>query len=189
MNYLDRLRLIKEKGMRLFSLREFCLLTGLSPHVAQITLGRYRQKGLVKRPKRGLYYFVEFPPSDFGLANRMYSPSYISLETVLSQEGIIPETVYSVTSVAPKSARSFVVDGKVFEYSKIKPVAFTGYFKKEEFLIAEPEKALVDYLYLASLGKRRLSERLYLDKLDQEKIKRYVELYNNRKLKKLVKRL
>ena len=56
-----------------------------------------------------------------------------------------------------------------FFYFKIKKDYFWDYSLKKirgtNVLIAEPEKALVDFLYLVSLGKRKLSyERIKLKK-------------------------
>ena len=41
------------------------------------------------------------------VANKIYSPSYISLETALSYYGLIPESVYALTSVSTRKTISF----------------------------------------------------------------------------------
>ncbi len=76
--------------------------------------------------KRGLYAFPDALPPDLYVANKLYEPSYISLEFALSYHGIIPETVYEITSVTTKSTRRFEAMGKVFTYRRIKREAFTA---------------------------------------------------------------
>jgi hypothetical protein len=59
------------------------------------------------------------------------------------------------------------------------------------FLIAEPEKALVDYLYFVSLGKRMENDRLYIEPgtVDEVKAHTYTRLYNKKKLTELLEGL
>jgi len=54
-------------------------------------------------------------------------------------------------------------------------------------LMAEPEKALVDYLYFVSLGKKPQNDRLHTVNLDKQKILSYVSLYQRTGLDKLLK--
>ncbi len=59
-------------------------------------------------------------------------------------------------------------------------------WEKATILIAEPEKALVDYLYFLALGKKSKLERLNLKNLSKKKIIRYSKMFNNKKLKRLL---
>lgn len=137
------------------------------------------------------------PPTEEEVANALYKPSYISFEYALGYYNIIPEMVYQITSATTKPTRLFTVGHNSFAYYTIKKEAYTGYTlaKREErkFYIAEPEKALVDYLYVISLGKRALlgdklvSDRLELKSLDKEKILAFASLYNWPKLDRLIK--
>ena len=57
-------------------------------------------------------------------------------------------------------------------------------------LIAEPEKALVDFLYLVSLGKRKLSyERIKLKKIKKTKLLKYAQCFKNKKLLDLIQKI
>ena len=92
------------------------------------------------------------------LANVLYSPSYLSLEYVLSLNGLIPEGIYTLTSVSLKSTRVFENKLGIFTYRNIKENLFCGYNKiqKGNFSVytATKAKALFDFLYL----KRNLSK-------------------------------
>ena len=74
---------------------------------------------------------------------------------------------------------------------KIKKKAYTGYgitkIGEKSFLIADPEKALVDYLYFVALSKKPINERLNLENLNKEKIMEFAKLYDRPKLNKLIR--
>jgi predicted transcriptional regulator of viral defense system len=86
-------------GLRAFTDREFRAVTGSTPVSAKFLLIRYTKSGLLRRLRRGLYAVEGELPSQYALANRLYRPSYISMETALSYHHLIPETVYSMTAV------------------------------------------------------------------------------------------
>jgi hypothetical protein len=100
---------------------------------------------------------------------------------------------YIVTSATTKPTRTFSVEDKSFSYQSIKLEAFTGYtlIKKENsyFLMAEPEKALVDYLYFVVLGKKEYNERFYIKSLKLTKLKRYASLFKRKKLTNYINNL
>ena len=145
------------------------------------------------RLKKGLYGLKTDLPSEEELANRLYQPSYISFEYALASYNILPEMTYSVTSASTKPTRTFMVDDKVFSYFTIKKEAYTGYIliKREgkSFLMAQPEKALVDYLYFVVLGKKPNNDRLNVSSLQKEKLFEYAALYEREKLTNLVEEL
>jgi len=112
------------------------------------------QKGLIIRIKRNLYVVSQKVHnqeiSRELLANHLYGPSYISLETALSYYGLIPEGVYSVLSVCTKQHKQYNTPLGNFEYIKVPENYFSIGINQEiinnsyAFLIASPEKALCD---------------------------------------------
>jgi hypothetical protein len=115
------------------------------------------RKGLVVRVKKGLYVLGDDyrtrPFSRLLLANLVYGPSYVSLDSALQHYGLIPEHVEAVTSVSGGRSRVFDTPIGRFIYRQIPPKAFpVGMSRIEEpnenaFLIAAPEKALCDKVY------------------------------------------
>jgi len=186
MKYIEILANFKEKKIKYFSLQDFQQITDLSYDAARAILQRYKKKNLVLNPKKGYYFFKDYPPSVYGLAYRLYSPSYISMETVLSKNGVIPETIYPIVSVTPKPTRNFVCQKREYRYHKIKQEAFTGYYKKENYLIAETEKAVVDYLYFVALGQKKINSRINLRKINKKKLVAYGKTFKNKKLSSLI---
>ncbi len=109
--------------------------------------------------KRGIYKISDYEIKEsFILANFIYSPSYISLETALNYYSIIPDIPFVTTSVTLNKTKAFKIKNYgSFSYSKVKPALFFGFKtilaeKKYSYNIALPEKALFDYLYLKGKG-------------------------------------
>ena len=114
------------------------------------------KKGYLIRLRQGYFAFAEYKgKSDYGFyfANRMYRPSYISLHTALAFYGVIPEAVVQITSVTSLKTASFTNDFGEFAYRNLKERLMFGYdlksmADKRTILLATPEKALLDLLYL-----------------------------------------
>src|SRR3989338_1314853 len=87
---------------------------------------RWRARGWVMALKRGLYeltYPEDFSVPDMYIANHLYGPSYVSLETALSNYSIIPEVSMAVTSITTKTTRKFKNKHGLFIYRAVKPEA------------------------------------------------------------------
>src|SRR3989344_4189475 len=107
---------IKAKKLYIFSAHDIRTLFGVSSVASASFLHRYKKGGFILQLKRGFYVFPDFLPPDVYVANKLYSPSYLSLEFALSYHGVIPETVYEITSVTTKTTRRFETLGKAFSY-------------------------------------------------------------------------
>src|SRR5699024_7577613 len=101
------------------------------------------------------YVFTDTPISEqflFFTANELYSPSYISLESALSWYGFIPEGVFQITSCSTRKTQTFHTGLRNFSYRQIKSELFFAYqlekWNNHYIAIAEPEKTVIDYLYL-----------------------------------------
>ena len=184
---------LSEREMSIFTPLEFQRVFHASPQKTKYFLETYTKKGLFQRLKKGIYALEERFPTTEEIANALYKPSYISFAYALSYHGIIPESVYTITSATTKPTRNFVARDIAFSYAKIKKQAFTGYTievfdsdRSHHISIATPEKALVDYLYFVSLGKFSLNDRLNLRSLDKKKIMHYAKLFEYPRLIKLI---
>lgn len=135
------------------------------------------RKGILKPIKQGVYLVNEDlgfrPYSKEILANLIYGPSYISLETALSGYGFIPERVDVTTSICLGRGKSFSTPVGEFEYHHIKDSIYAmGVQLKEVFKgafcqYATPEKALLDFLYIKeSKGEFKTSKDYFSYLLD-----------------------
>ncbi|MGC2330568.1 MAG: hypothetical protein WA581_03875 [Candidatus Acidiferrales bacterium] len=125
----------------------------LSEQVARNALRRYEAQGLVERVTTKIYincFNQQFSPRD--LTNVLRHRSYISLESALVARGIISQSPTSLLCVTPDYPQSFKTKSVSIVYRKISPALYWGYEEKStrynKYLIAEPEKALLDWIYL-----------------------------------------
>jgi len=161
-------------------------------------LTRWVKKGYLLKLKNGIYAFNKDYEKIKGeeVASALYQPSYLSLESALSSYGFIPEMVYSYVSVTAKINRAFDNKFGHFIYRHVKSELFWGYREIKtdagRYLIAEPEKALLDYLYLnlskinseSDFENLRFNEDRLSETLDKEKFSRYLQAFEIKKLKR-----
>lgn len=116
------------------------------------------KQGLLVQVKRGLYIpgpKLKLPvPELFLLANHLYGPSYISLDSALQHWGLIPERVYEIVSVTTNPSKKIKTAIGRFTYTSlalpyyafgIKQVSLT---KMQTVLMAGAEKAVCDKIVL-----------------------------------------
>ena len=118
-----------------------------------ITLKRLVDKGVLVRLKQGVYQ-PQFQNLNLKkVANELYYPSYLSFESALSSYGILSQIPYTLTFATTKLSKKITLADKEIEYRQLKEDYFFGYILKNNFYLAEPEKAILDQLYLISKGK------------------------------------
>jgi len=142
------------------------------------TVRRLVRSGVLKKIERGKYRLANSSDTSFMLASFLYTPSYISFETALNYSGILSQFPYEITSATTKKPMKKIIDQKVYSYTRIKKSLYWGYTKEKQSLIAEPEKALLDQLYLASKGLRQIALEEYdLSSIDKAKLKTYLGFF------------
>lgn len=148
----------EKRGVGIFTPLEFQSIFNLNKIQTKYFLGVFVEQNFLIRLKRGLYALAGINVSEQEIANRLYQPSYLSLEYVLHQKGELPEAPYEITSVTTKPTRKFEVEGKVFSYTTIQKSQYGGYLVEKingrPVLIASVTKAKQEYEYLKSLGRR-----------------------------------
>lgn len=168
------------------------------PVFHRIQLDRWEKKGYLKKVKRGFYCFnAQNFTQDFLFyaANKIYAPSYVSLEMALKYYGLIPEEIFQITSVSTKKATSFETSVGNFSYRRMKTSLYWGYrlvdFGQQKLLMAEPEKAVLDYLYVNSKLKTaadfegmRINIDEFESQINLEKFQKYLETFDNKQLSK-----
>jgi predicted transcriptional regulator of viral defense system len=161
-----------------FSVSALQAMLNLTRESARTTASRLVKRGILVRLQRDLYTLANRKYSLFSLANALYQPSVISLETALNYWGIIVQVPQTIFSIAQASYRC-VVDNTEFVYRRMPPDLFRfGQVKAEDFFISEAEKALLDTLYMKSKGLAELlPEDIDLAKLDDELLNYYGRLY------------
>ncbi len=163
-------------------------------------LVEWQQKGYIRRVVNRWYVFSKTLRQEDLLivSNRIYSPSYISLQWAMSHYRLIPEGVYTITAITSQKTQDFTTDIGTFSYKHVKPSLMFGYrlvsFENTMYKLAEPEKLMLDYLYLnpsinslADLESLRLNGTELKSLLDKQKLENYMAMFKNRSLEKRVK--
>lgn len=141
-------------------------------------LHRLIERGSLVGIKRGFYAFSDTNVDEFVVANKLYLPSYVSLESVLNSSGIIPDITSSVTSVTPITSKKLITPLGTYLYSKISKNLYFGFTSAIDeksgfyYFIATPEKALLDYIYIRRI--RDLTDsRLDMANINKEDLFNY----------------
>lgn len=165
-------------------------------------LSVWTKKGYLLRLKNGFYAFTREKERirSEELASFLYEPSYLSLESALAWYGFIPEMVFAYVSVTSRINRKYKNAFGSYIYRHIKPDLFWGYTQiKTEYghiLMAEPEKAILDYLYLnlANINTDddfeniRFNTDVMEEKIDAKKMQNYIAAFGGKKFERWAKR-
>lgn len=163
-------------------------------------LVEWQKKGYLTKISNKVYCFSGFVKSDlhrYRISNKLYPPSYVSLETALWHHGLIPEATFIIQAISSRKTMVFSTLQGTFHYRNLKPECYFGYsverLGNQPVVIAEPEKALLDLLYLnhtlsseEDIEALRLNE-LQMRSLDWEKLVHYTRIFNKSFLTEKVK--
>jgi len=155
----------------------------LSEAVVRNALRRYGAQGLVERVSTKIYINhlnQQFSPRD--LVNVLRPESYISLESAMVDKGVTSQSPSVLTCVTPGYPQSFRTKSVAIVYRKISSNLYWGYEEKatryNKYLIAEPEKALLDWIYLnRQEGLPTPVDEIQLQFLTPAKLRKYAERF------------
>jgi hypothetical protein len=178
----DILTILRAKSTVL-SFKEICIAVGeKNPNLLKRRLNYYVQKGVLLVIRRGLY--VKDTNYDrFEAATKIFTPSYISFETVLLQAGVIFQ-YYAAITVATYQTKEIECDRQSYSFRKIKDTILTnheGLENKGTYFVATKERAFLDLLYL-----HREYHFDNLAPLDIQQIHSLLPIYNNKRMEKCV---
>lgn len=156
-----------------------------STQAVRVRLSYYVQRGKLYHIRRGLYA-KDTNYNKLELATRIYTPSYVSFETILVQEGLIFQ-FHTKISVASYLTRDIEVDGQVYSFRKVKMDVLThplGIENRNESSFATRERAFLDMLYLH--GDTHIDNP---SGLDWNKVFDMLPIYRNQSMERRVCRL
>ena len=143
-----------------------------------------KNKDLV-RIRRGIYAKNQ-EYNKWELATRIFTPSYISFETILAKEGVIFQYQTKI-QLASYLSREVEVDGQIYSYKKLKDTIITdsvGIENVNEMSTASKERAFLDILYV--------NNNYHFDNLrslNWDKVMTILPIYNNKRMSKIVAQL
>ena len=177
----------------------FLMAGNVRPENIRLQLTRWTKAGKLYQLRRGLYCiappYQKAKPHPFVLANLIQPASYVSVQSALAHYGLIPDTVHATVSVTAGRPERRETPLGIFEFRHIRPEYLHGYRMadlsgNERALVAMPEKALLDLVYLQPEGDspNYLNElRLQnLEILDLDELHRQAELFHSPKLRRAV---
>ncbi|MBN1373777.1 hypothetical protein JW962_00370 [Candidatus Dojkabacteria bacterium] len=182
------LNAINNSGKRLFTIFDLEQILGIrSQSTLQSIIKRFVKEGIFVSLERGKYILGGSSVSDFEIAQFLYSPSYVSFETALNYHGILSQFPFEITSVTTKSPTRKKIEDKLYTYSRLSTRLYIGYYEEKGFLIANPEKALFDQLYMISRGLKTESCLGDMDFsiVDKAVLKKYTKLLPPRLVNKV----
>lgn len=175
----DKLIKLERSRLSVFTIEDISTLWQISDRKVLLeSIKYYLRTHRLKSLKRGVYVIHE-AYSELELAQKLYTPSYISLHTALGLHGINFQHYETIYAVALKR-KKIEVDEKLFSYHALNENIFwnsLGVVRKETYYLAEPERAVCDTIYLfPQVGFD------YIQKLDIEKLRSIARLYQSQTL-------
>jgi len=181
------------KDFTVFSLKD---IRSIDSDFHRRRLNEWQDRKYIRKIIRGYYIFADLKINENVLseiANRIYSPSYISFEMALSYYHLIPESVYGITSASTRKTYKFQTPIGQFSYRTVKPDLFFGYnlvsYNNRRFKIASVEKAILDYFYINPNIKNetdfislRINKDLFLEQIDIARLNEYLERFSQKTL-------
>ncbi len=176
------------------------LLSGnINPKIVHLQLTRWVNNGRIYQLRRGLYSiappYQKKKPHPFLIANHLQQASYVSLQSALAFYGLIPEIVNITVSVTTGRPDRLKTPLGTYEFRHIKTNLLFGYqmtdLEGQSALVATPEKALLDLVYLTPGGESLIYlQELRLqnvDLLDLDLLKKQSEVFDSPKMRRAIK--
>jgi predicted transcriptional regulator of viral defense system len=175
------------------------LLAGnIEPRSVRLQLSRWTNAGRIYQLRRELYAiappYQKVKPHPFVVANHLQRASYVSVQSALAFYGMIPEALNATVSMTAGRPERLQTPLGVFEFRHIQPSHLRGYcmtdLNGQQALVATPEKALFDLIYLRAggetaqyLGELRLQN---LDGLSLDVLRKQAETFGTGKMNRAV---
>ena len=170
----------------------------VTPQSVRVQLARWTETGLIYQLRRGVYAiappYQKVKPHPYLIANHLRRASYVSSQSALAFYGLIPDVVQITLSVTSARPERLETPLGTFEFRHIKPAVLSGYCMTrlsqtqpvQQALIATPEKALLDLIYLHPGGDQpdylRELRLQNLERLDLDELLRHTKTFNTPKI-------
>jgi predicted transcriptional regulator of viral defense system len=164
-----------------FSIHDLRILFPEEKNHLNISVKRLIDSQVIVSIKRGLYILRNQSIELEKLATVLYYPSYISFEYALSKYGIINQGSFDLSLATTRHSKKTKLLNTLCQYHKLKEKFFFGFNLQNGIYLAEPEKAILDTIYLVSLGIKQINyHSLYLKEINKSKLQRYAKIFGKR---------
>ncbi len=150
---------------------------------ARKALLRLADRGLVSRVAEGVYankLVRDIAPEDF--IKLLRPNSYVSLESALSHWGLSTQSPVALTCVTTSKPKEYRTAEFSVTFRAISKRLYWGFVEKQtrysKYSIAEPEKALLDWIYLClQAGVTPSLDEIEFKSVDKQKLAKYAGKY------------
>ncbi len=184
---------IKKLGRPVWTTRDLMNVSGKSSSTIVQCLNRLVRRGMIVKIYRGVWAEAgTHKVSAFEVIPYLFPRQrvYVSFISALHLHGVLEQIPQVITLASTSHTRVVRTKVGVFEVHRIAPAIFDGfdwYRGEGDFLIAEPEKALIDSLYLSSRKKKQFGYFPELDlssKFSFKKAVQWVERIQDQKIRR-----
>lgn len=177
-NNIELIKILRGFHKSYLTVADLEKVLGLKRDSLYVTLNRLVKSGVLVRLGKNIYSLFTETFDVEKIANELYFPSYLSFEQALSQYSILSQVPYTQTFATTRPTKKMVIADVVVEFSHIKKELFFGYLLRNGKYIADKEKALLDQLYMVSMGKRSIDvEELDLKDIDKIKLEEFAKRF------------
>jgi len=175
-DWLKILEDFKTRRIKVVHISALQVATGLKKRSLTVVLNRLEKTGLIRRVAKG--WICIQPCEIWEIIKTVFPSAYISLEWALHHHEILDQEIKIITMVWLGKTKTVKTKYYTFELHKIKPQLYFGYNSR---LIADPEKALLDTIYI----RKKLPAEINIELLNLQKLEKYAQKYPKKIREKL----
>lgn len=169
---------LKASARSVYYLADLCKVSGLSESSMRRAAQRLERYGLIQKIGKGIYLNTFMTTSLEVMSALLYRPSYISCESALFYHGILSQSPFVLTCVSSRPTKTMRTAAGTILYQQMKSTLFFAYRKEGAYFLAEPEKAMLDYVYLhLQNGQSVIMDEWDVRVISREKMKRYAQRF------------
>jgi predicted transcriptional regulator of viral defense system len=137
----------EEKGLHVLTINDIVRMTGGSRAYAWTVAERLIKRNILSRAARGVYYTGKATLLE--VASNIVSPSYVSLSSAFSYYGFLQQALAAADVITPKRHSDAAFGEARIHFITLKKERVFGFRRDNaNIVVAEPEKAFVDALFL-----------------------------------------
>lgn len=178
---------LRDIPKRYFTLTDIKKISSMSEESLRVGMSRLVKSGDIQRISRGIYS-INLDEIDWeSFACETYQPSYISFESALAMHNVLSQKPVHITLATTNRSKRMAINDKNIIYHHIRTDLFLGFEKKGSYFIADPEKALLDLIYLSLRGYANFDcDEIDLAFINKETLDKYLKIFDISRMNDIV---
>lgn len=177
MDTRELIKIFKSLNKSFYTKKELEVITKSSGEKLRLLINKLLNLGIIERITKDIYtvFYLYYSAED--IASTLYLPNYLSFESALARYDILNQVPYTITFATTKQSKNIIVAKKQVEFIQIPKNLFWGYVVSGDIYIAEPEKAFLDLIYIASVKNYQID----MDEINLKRLSRKILLEYSRR--------